>query len=96
MEDYHVLEEFQDVFLDEVPGLTPKMGINFTIDLVPRAAPVSRIPYMIITLELLEMKIQLQELLGKKYIHPSVSPWGVLVLFMKKKDGTLRLCIDYR
>ena len=60
------------------------------------AAPVSKTPYRISTLEILELKMQLEELLEKKYIKPSVSPWGALVLFVKNKDGTLKLCIDYR
>ena len=96
LEDFHVLQEFRDVFLDEIPGLHPKRDIDFTIELVPRAAPMSKTPYMMSTLELLELKMQLQELLEKKYIMPSVSPWGEPVLFVKNKDGTLRLCIDYR
>ena len=74
---------------EEVPGLPPKRDIYFTIDLVSGAAPVSKTPYKMSTPELLELKIQLQELLEKKYIRPSVSPWGELVLVVKKKDGTL-------
>ena len=83
-------------FPDEVPRLPPKRDIDFTIDLVPGATPVSKTPYGMSTLELIELKMQLQELLEKKYIRPSVSPWGAPVLFVKKKDGTLRLCIDYK
>jgi hypothetical protein len=63
---------------------------------MPRAAPVSKTPYRMSTLELKELQLHLKELLKKGYIHPSVSPWGAPVLFMKKKDGTLRLCIDFR
>ena len=96
LEDYQVLQEFKDVFLDEIPGLPPKRGIDFIIELVPGAAPVSKAPYRMSTPEMLELKMRLQELLDKKYIRPSVSPWGAPVLFVKKKDGTLRLCIDYR
>ena len=96
LEDYHVLQEFQDVFFDEVPGLPPKWDIDFTIELVPGAPPVSKTPYRMSTPEMLELKMQLQELLQKNYIRPSVSPWGVSVLFVRKKGGTLRLCIDYR
>ena len=95
LEDYPILQEFRDVFLDEIPGLPPKRDIDFTIDLVLGAAPVSKTPYMMSTPEMLELKMQLQELLEKGYVRPSVSPWGALVLFVKKKDGTLRLCIDY-
>ena len=96
LEDYHVLQEFTDVFPDGILGLPPKKDIDFTIELVPGAAPVSKTPYMMSTLETLELNMQLQEFLEKKYIQPSVSPWGAPVLFVKKKDGTLKLCIDYR
>ena len=96
LEDFHVLQELRDVFPDEIPWLPPKRDIDFTIELVPGAALVSKIPYRMSTLEMLELKMQLQELLEKKYIRPSMPPWGALVLFVKKKDGTLRLCIDYR
>eukprot|EP00253_Pinus_taeda_P018433 PITA_18433 len=91
-----VVQEFVDVFPEEVPGLPPKRDIDFTIELIPGAAPVSRAPYRMSVLELTELKMQLQELLDKQYIRPSVSPWGAPVLFVKKKDGTLRMCIDYR
>ena len=95
LEDYQVLQEFRDVFPDEIPRLPPKRDNDFTIELVLGAAPVSKAPYRMSTLEMLELKMQLQELLEKKYIRPSVlSPWGAPVLFVKKKDGTLRLCID--
>ena len=85
-----------DVFPDEIPVLPPKTDIDFTIELVPRAALVSKTPYRMSTPEMLELKMQLQELLENKYIQLSVSPSGALILFLKKKDGTLRLCIDYR
>ena len=91
-----MLWEFRDLFRDEIPRLPPKRDIDFTIELVPGPAPVSKTPYRISTPEMLELKMQLQELLEKKYIRLSVSPWGAPVLFVKKKDGTLRLCIDYR
>ena len=84
------------MFPDEIPRLPPKRDIDFTIELVPEAAPVSKAPYRMSTPEMLELKMQLQELLEKKYIRLSVSPWGVPVLFVKKKDGTLRFCIDYK
>eukprot|EP00253_Pinus_taeda_P011485 PITA_11485 len=91
-----IIQEFTDVFLEEIPGLPPRRNIDFTIELIPGAAPVSRAPYRMSTPELTELKMQLQELLDKEYIRPSVSPWGAPVLFVKKKDGTLRMCIDYR
>ena len=96
LEDFHVLQEFKDVFPDEILGLPPKRDIDFTIELVPRAASVSKTSYRMSTLKTLELKMQLRELLEKKYIKSSVSPWGAPVLFVKKKDGTLKLCIDYR
>ena len=91
-----MLQELGDVFPDEIPGLHPKRDIDFTIELVPGATPVSKTPYRMSTPKMLKLKMQLQELLEKKYIQRSVSPWVALVLFVKKKDGTLRLCIDYR
>eukprot|EP00253_Pinus_taeda_P035149 PITA_35149 len=91
-----VIQEFVDVFPEEILGFPPKRDIDFTIELLPRAAPVSWAPYKMSVLELTELKMQLQALLDKKYIRPSVSPWGVPVLFIKKKDGTLRMCMDYR
>ena len=96
LEDFHVLQEFRDVFPDEILGLSPKRDIDFTIELVLGEALVSKTPYRMSTPEMLALKMQLQDLLEKKYIRPSVSPWGEPVLFVKKKYGTLRLCIDYR
>ena len=91
-----MLQEFKDVFPDEIPGLPLKRDIDFTIELVPGASLVSKTPYRMSTPEMLELNMQPQELLEKKYIQPSVSPWGAPILFVKKKDGTLKLCIDYR
>eukprot|EP00253_Pinus_taeda_P011579 PITA_11579 len=96
LEHLPVIKEFADVFPEEIPGLPPKRDIDFTIELIPGAAPVLRTPYRMSVPELTELKMQLQELLDKNYIRPSVSPWGALVLFVRKKDGTLRMCIDYR
>ena len=84
------------MFPKEFPGLPPLREIEFTIDVVPGAAPASITPYRMAPMELKELKLQLQELLEKGFIHPSVSPWGAPVLFVKKKDSTLRLCVDYR
>jgi hypothetical protein len=95
MEDHKVLKQFKDIF-QEVPGLPRKRDIDFSINLMPRAAPVSKDLYRMSTPELKELQLQLEELLNKGYIRPSVSPWGASVLFVKKKDGTLRLCIDFR
>ena len=76
LEEYHLLQECRDVYLDEVPGPPPKRDIDFTIYLFPRVVPMSKIPYRMNTLELLEWKMQLQELFENKHIHLSVSPWG--------------------
>jgi len=91
-----VVCEFEDVFPEELPGLPPQREIDFGIELILGAQPVSKAPYRIAPTELKELKVQLDELLQKGFIRPSVSPWGAPVLFVKKKDGTLRLCIDYR
>ena len=95
LEEHKVLKEFMDVF-QEVLRLPPKRGIDFSINLIPGATPVSKAPYRMSTPELKELQLQLKELLKKGYIHLSVSLWGAPVLFMKKKDGMLRLCIDFR
>ena len=76
LEDYPVLQDFEDVFPDEVPRLPPKRDIDLTIEIVPGAAPMSSAPYRMTTPEMLDLKMQLQELLDKKYIRSSVSPWG--------------------
>ncbi|CAL9114122.1 unnamed protein product, partial [Musa textilis] len=78
------------------PGLPLDREGEFAIDLVPSTTPISKPPYRMAPLELEELKKQIQELLDKGFIRPSVSPWGAPVLLVKKKDGTLRLCIDYR
>jgi hypothetical protein len=94
IEDYAVLKEFEDVF-KEILGLPPKRDIDFSINLMPGEALVSKTPYRMSTPELKELQMQLEELL-KEYICPSVSPWGAPVLFVKKNDGALKLCIDFR
>ena len=70
--------------------------MEFSIELIPGAEPISKAPYRMAPIELKESNEQLQELLERGFIHPSVSPWGAPVLFVKKKDGSMRLCIDYR
>ena len=80
----------------EVPGLPLDWEIEFAIELVPGTAPISKAPYRLAPAELVELKKQLQELLDKILIRPSVSPWGAPVLFVRKKDGSSLLCIDYR
>jgi hypothetical protein len=96
LNDHPVLREYRDVFPEEVSGLPLRRDIDFSIELAPGAVPVFRTPYRMSTPELVELKLQLKEMMDKGYIRPSVSPCGAPVLFVKKKDGTLRLCIDYR
>jgi hypothetical protein len=90
-----VLQEFEDVF-QKIPRFPPRREIDFSIDSVPGVAPVSKTPYRMSTPKLKELQMELEELLKKGYIRSSVSPWGATILFFKKKDGTLRLCIDFR
>ncbi|KAL0549351.1 hypothetical protein IC582_013832 [Cucumis melo] len=91
-----VVRDYSDVFPEELPGLPPHREVEFAIELEPGTVPISRAPYKMAPAELKELKVQLQELLDKGFIRPSVSPWGAPVLFVKKKDGSMRLCIDYR
>ena len=88
--------DYSDVFLEKLLGLPPYREIEFAIDVVPSATPASITPYRMAPMELKELKLQLQELLEKGFIRPSLSAWGAPVLFVKKKDGTLQLCVDYR
>ena len=90
------MRDFQDVFPDDLPGPPPEREVDFPIDLVPGTAPISLPPYRMAPAELKELKAQLQELVDGGFTRPNISPWGVPVLFVKKKDGTWRLCIDYR
>ena len=96
MDEILVVREFPYVFLDDIVGLPPEREVEFTIDLIPGIEPISIPPYRMAPIELRELKAQLEEFLSKGFIRPSISPWGAPVLFLKKKDGSLRLCIDYR
>jgi hypothetical protein len=96
LSDVPIVREFPDVFPEELPGLPPEKEVEVTIDILPKVSPIAQPPYRMALKELDELKIQLQELLDKGFIRPSNSPWGAPILFVKKKDGTLRLCIDYR
>ncbi|KAJ0570677.1 putative nucleotidyltransferase, Ribonuclease H [Helianthus annuus] len=96
IEDLPVVREFADVFPEELPGLPPHRQVEFQVDLAPGAAPIARAPYRLAPGELQELSNQLQELLDRGFIRPSSSPWGAPVLFVKKKDGSFRMCIDYR
>ncbi|XP_071926051.1 uncharacterized protein [Coffea arabica] len=96
VEDVPVVGEYSDVFPDELVNLPPQREIEFEINLLPGTSPISKTPYRMAPAELKELKLQLQDLLERGFIRESGSPWGAPVLFVKKKDGTLRLCIDYR
>ncbi|KAL8097338.1 hypothetical protein AgCh_030468 [Apium graveolens] len=96
LEDIPIVNVFPDVFLDELPGLPSDREIEFAIDLAPETEPVSKPLYRMAPVEMKELAKQLQEFLEKGVIRPSVSPWGAPVLFVKKKDGSMRLCINYR
>jgi hypothetical protein len=85
-----------DVFLEDLPGLPPERDVEFVIELKPGTAPISRRLYRMPPNELAELKTQLQDLLEKGFIRPSSSPWGCPAIFVKKKDQTLRMCVDYR
>ena len=96
LEDIPIVKEFPDVFPDDISGLPPDRAIEFVIELIPETEPISIPLYRMAPAELKELKAQLEEFLNKGFIRPSTSPWGASVLFVKKKDGSLRLCIDYR
>nr|GFB92959.1 transposon Ty3-G Gag-Pol polyprotein [Tanacetum cinerariifolium] len=95
VKDVPIFQDFPEVFLENFPGLPPARPVEFQIDLIPGAAPVARAPYRLAPSEMKELSKQLQELSGKGFIRPSSSPWGAPVLFVKKKDGYFRMCIDY-
>ena len=96
LEDIPIVKEFPYVFPDDISGLPPDRAIEFFIELIPGTEPISIPPYIMVPAELKELKAQLEGLLSKGFIRPSTSPWGAPVLFVKKKEGSLRLCIDYR
>ncbi|KAJ9557826.1 hypothetical protein OSB04_012440 [Centaurea solstitialis] len=96
VKDVKVVCDYPEVFSEDLVSLPPDREIEFWIDLVPAATPIAKAPYRLAPSELKEMLAQLQELLDKGFIRPSTSPWGAPVLFVKKKDGTMRMCIDYR
>ncbi|KAA3461825.1 DNA/RNA polymerases superfamily protein [Gossypium australe] len=96
IESVPVVCEFSDVFPEELPGLPPIWEVEFGINLLPDTTPISIAPYSMATIELKELKSQLQELTDRGFAIQIFSPWGAPVLFVKKKDGTMRMCIDYR
>ncbi|GJU29837.1 hypothetical protein Tco_1173426 [Tanacetum coccineum] len=96
LEDVPIVRHFTEVFPEDFLGITPTRQVEFQIDLVLGAAPVARAPYRLAPSEMKELSDQLQELFDKGFIRPSSSPWGAPVLFVKKKDGSFRMCIDYQ
>jgi hypothetical protein len=90
-----IVEEFSDVFPEELPGMPPDRDIEFIIKLLPGTAPIAKRPYRMGVDELEELKKQIKELQDKGFIRPSSSPWGAPVIFVDKKDGTQRMCVDY-
>ncbi|GJV34942.1 hypothetical protein Tco_1407419 [Tanacetum coccineum] len=91
-----IVRDFPDVFPEDLPGIPLARQVEFQIDLVPGAAPVVRAPYRLAPSEMKELSDQLQEPSEKGFIRPSSSPWEAPVLFVKKKDGSFQMCIDYR
>jgi hypothetical protein len=96
LEDIKIVREYPDVFPAELPGMPPDHDIEFLIELLPGTPPISKRPYRMPINELVELKKQIAELQAKRFIQPSSSPWGAPVLFVEKKDGTQRMCIDYQ
>jgi hypothetical protein len=96
LEDIPAACKFPDVFPEDLTGMPPDRDVDFIIELQPGSVPISRQPYKMTPKELAELKVQLNKLLDKGYIHPSYSPWGCPALFTKKKDHSLGLCVDYR
>jgi hypothetical protein len=90
-----VVNEFPNVFPEDLPGMLPNRDIKFVIELKLGTAPIGRTPFRMTTPELVELMEHIKELLKKGFIHPSPSPWGAPVIFVPKKDGTQRLCMDY-
>ncbi|GKE00572.1 putative reverse transcriptase domain-containing protein, partial [Tanacetum coccineum] len=95
LEDVPIFRDFPEVFLEDLLGIPPTRQVEFQIYLVPSVAPVARAPYRLAPSEMKELAEQLQELSNKGFIRPISSPWGAPVLFVKKKDGSFRMCIDY-
>ncbi|KAJ0588184.1 putative nucleotidyltransferase, Ribonuclease H [Helianthus annuus] len=95
IEDIPIISKYPDVFPDELPGLPPERQVEFRIDILPGVAPIARAPYRLAPTEMKELRTQLDDLLEKGFIQPSSSPWGAPILFVKKKDGSMHICIDY-
>ncbi|GKG12503.1 hypothetical protein Tco_0346740, partial [Tanacetum coccineum] len=96
LEDVPIVRDFPNQFPKDLSGLPPTRQVEFQIELIPSATPVARAPYRLAPSEMKELSEQLKEQSDKGFIRPSSSPWGAPVLFVKKKDGSFRMCIDYR
>ncbi|KAL0458747.1 UNVERIFIED_CONTAM: Transposon Ty3-G Gag-Pol polyprotein [Sesamum latifolium] len=96
LEEIPVVRDFPEIFPDDLPGLPPHKKVDFAIETLPGVAPISIAPYRMTPVELQELKKQIEELLEKEFIQPSTSPWRAPVLFVKMKDGSMKLCVDYR
>jgi hypothetical protein len=96
LEDIRVVQDYPDVLPEELPGMLPERDIEFLIELLPGTPPISKRSYRMTVNELVELKKQIAELQAKGFIRPGSSPWGAPILFAEKKDGTQRMCVDYR
>ncbi|PBO56097.1 hypothetical protein CKX39_26525, partial [Escherichia coli] len=96
LQEIPIVQDYPDVFPEDLPGMPPKRDIEFRIDLVPGTNPIHKRPYRMAANELAEVKKQVDDLLQKGYIRPSTSPWGAPVIFVEKKDHIQRMCVDYR
>jgi hypothetical protein len=96
IDDIKIVSEFLDLFPEELPGMPSERKVEFAMELIPGTTLVSKRAYRVSRPELVVLKKQINELLKKGYIRPSTSPWATPVLFVEKKDGTKRMCIDYR
>ncbi|GJT52691.1 putative reverse transcriptase domain-containing protein [Tanacetum coccineum] len=96
LEDVPIVRDFPEVFPEDLSGIPPTRQVEFQIDLIPGVAPIVRAPYQLVSSEMKELSDKLQELSDKGFIRPSSSPWGAPDLFVKKKDGSFQMCIDYQ
>ena len=96
LENVSIVNEFPNVYMDDLPGIPPSQAVDFIIEFELGTGPISKAPYRMALAELKELKAQLQDLRDKGFIQPSIFPWGAPVLFVQKKDGSMRFCIDYR
>jgi hypothetical protein len=94
LDEIRIVQHYPYVFPEELPGMPPNRDIEFIIELLLRTPPISKRPYRMPVNELVELKNQIAELQVKRFIRQSSSPWGAPVLFIEKKDGTQRMCVD--